>query len=122
LVRRIVTSRAYRLSSVDDPKARAVDPENRLRWRMDRRRLDAECIRDAMLAVGGRLRTEMGGPSFPPGLAADYGFTHDDTRRSVYAPVFRNALPELLRRSTSPTRAWSSAVATRARSRRRRCS
>jgi hypothetical protein len=48
-----------------------------------------------MLAVGGRLRLDMGGPSFPPGLASDYGFRHADARRSVYAPVFRNALPEL---------------------------
>jgi hypothetical protein len=96
LVRRIVTSRAYRLATADDPRARAVDPENRLRWRMDRRRLDAECIRDAMLAVSGQLRPEMGGPTFPPALTSDFRFEpKDDPRRSVYLPVFRNALPEL---------------------------
>ncbi len=62
---------------------------------MNRRRLDAECIRDAILAVSGQLRDEMGGRTFPPDLNADYGFEHAETRRSVYAPVFRNALPEL---------------------------
>jgi hypothetical protein len=95
LIRRIVLSRTYRLSTADDPRARSADPENRLLWRMNRRRLDAECIRDTVLSVGGQLRFEMGGPGFPPGLASDYGFKKQDTRRSVYVPVFRNALPEL---------------------------
>jgi hypothetical protein len=94
LVRRIVLSRTYRLATVDDRRAIAVDPENRLLWRANRRRLDAECLRDTILAVSGRLQVDMGGPSFPPGLAADYGYKQTDTRRSVYAPVFRNALPE----------------------------
>ncbi|HEX8200729.1 MAG TPA: PSD1 and planctomycete cytochrome C domain-containing protein [Isosphaeraceae bacterium] len=95
LVRRIVLSRAYRLATADAPRSRAVDPENRLLWRMNRRRLDAECLRDAMLAAAGRLRLEMGGPSYPADLAADYGYEDSGTRRSVYVPVFRNALPEL---------------------------
>jgi hypothetical protein len=95
LVRRIVLSHAYRLSAEDAPEARAADPEGRLLWRMNRRRLDAECLRDTILAVSGRLSLDRGGPGFPPDLAADYGYKHADTRRSVYAPVFRNALPEL---------------------------
>ena len=95
LVRRIVLSRAYQTASVDDRRARTADPENRLLWRTNRRRLDAECIRDAILAVGGQLRQEMGGPGFPSEIAADFGFQHVGNRRSVYAPVFRNALPEL---------------------------
>jgi hypothetical protein len=95
LVRRIVLSRGYRLAALDDPRSRAVDPENRLLWRGNRRRLDAECIRDTILTVSGRLRLDMGGPTFPADLNADYGFRPTDTRRSVYAPVFRNALPEL---------------------------
>jgi hypothetical protein len=95
LVRRIVLSHTYRLSTADDPRALSADPENRLLWRMNRRRLDAECIRDTVLSVSGQLRFEMGGPAFPPGLAADYGFKKEVTRRSVYVPVFRNALPEL---------------------------
>jgi hypothetical protein len=95
LVRRIVLSHAYRLAASDDRRARAADPENRLLWRMNRRRLDAECIRDTILAVSGQLKQEMGGPDFATDLATDYGFQHSSTRRSVYAPVFRNALPEL---------------------------
>jgi uncharacterized protein DUF1553/uncharacterized protein DUF1549 len=95
LVRRIVLSRAYQLATARDRPAQAADPENRLLWRMNRRRLDAECIRDTILAVSGQLRDEMGGPTFPGELAADYGFQQAGTRRSVYSPVFRNALPEL---------------------------
>jgi hypothetical protein len=96
LVRRISLSRAYRLSTADEPRSRAVDPENRLLWRANRHRLDAECLRDAMLAVAGELRFEMRGPTFPAGIAADYGYVANDPRRSVYLPVFRNALPEML--------------------------
>ena len=96
LVRRIVTSRACRRAAVDDPRARAIDPDNRLIWRANRRRLDAECLRDAMLAASGRLDPTRGGPGFPTDLAADYGFKRDDERRSVYLPAFRNALPELI--------------------------
>ena len=96
LVRRIVLSRAYQLATAeDDARARAADPENRWLWRMNRRRLDAECIRDTILTVSGQLREEMRGPSFPANIVADYGFSQNETRRSVYAPVFRNALPEL---------------------------
>ena len=95
------------------PRALAADPENRLLWRMNRRRLDAECIRDAILSVSGQLRAEMGGPTFPPDLTSDYGFKPDDTRagastrRSSATPC-----PSCSRCSTSPTRAWSSAGAT----------
>jgi hypothetical protein len=95
LVRRIVLSHAYQLAATDNRRARAADPENRLLWRMNRRRLDAECIRDTILAVSGRLEQEMGGPCFPTDLASDYGYQQSSTRRSVYSPVFRNALPEL---------------------------
>ena len=94
-MRRIVLSHAYQLASTDDRRARAADPENRLLWRTNRRRLDAECIRDTILAVSGRLERDMGGPGFRAGLAADYDYQQSSNRRSVYAPVFRNALPEL---------------------------
>jgi hypothetical protein len=92
LVRSIVLSRTYRQSSTGDPKA---DPENRLFGRASRRRLEAESIRDAMLAVGGNLSRDRGGPTYPASLPSDYGYKHDDMRRSVYLPVFRNALPEV---------------------------
>ena len=95
LIRRIVLSRTYQLSVGDNTAARTADPENRLWWRMNRRRLDAECLRDAMLQTSGTLRPERGGPGFRDDLAADYGFVDSSNRRSVYVPVFRNALPEL---------------------------
>src|SRR5262249_41411320 len=59
-------------------------------------RLDAECIRDAMLAASGRLSPARGGRTFPASLVSDFGYTAADTRRSVYLPAFRNAMPELL--------------------------
>ena len=99
LVRRIVLSRTYRLNSAANanPKAASVDPENRLLWRQNRRRLDAECIRDTILATGGSLHRDMHGPGFSAALQADYDHRDKDgqTRRSIYVPVFRNALPEL---------------------------
>src|SRR5436305_9164842 len=86
LVRSIVLSRTYRQSSVASPKAREVDPENRLFSHANRRRLEAECIRDAILSVSGALTTDRGGPSYPATLATDYGHKHTDLRRSVYSP------------------------------------
>ena len=55
LIREIVLSRSYRQSSTYDENAFRTDPENRLLWRAAKRRLDAEAIRDAMLAVSGEL-------------------------------------------------------------------
>ncbi len=95
LIRRMVLSETYRQSSVGNPKAALVDPENRLFSHANRRRLEAECIRDTILMVSGQLKLEMGGPGFKSDLAADYGYKHAQVRRSVYMPVFRNALPEL---------------------------
>ena len=60
--RLMVTSAAYRQSSRPDPQHAADDPENEMFGRMNRRRLDAEGIRDAMLAVSGELNPRMGGP------------------------------------------------------------
>ena len=91
LVRRIVLSRTYRQATATSDR----DPENKLFGRANRRRLDAECLRDAMLAAAASLSDERGGRTFPDKLAADYGFVDASTRRSVYVPAFRNALPEL---------------------------
>ncbi len=62
--RLIVTSATYRQSSRVDPKAQAVDRDNRLLWRMAPRRLEAESIRDAILASSGKLEERMGGPGY----------------------------------------------------------
>ncbi len=64
LHRLIVTSAAYRRSSRSGDTAAARDPENRLLWRMNRRKLEAEAVRDSILAVSGLLDLKMGGPAF----------------------------------------------------------
>ncbi|MBU6178933.1 MAG: DUF1553 domain-containing protein [Verrucomicrobia bacterium] len=75
LIRTLALSRAYRLSS-ENPKSAigsvrpspdppSKDPENKLLWRMNRQRLDAESIRDAMLVASGRLAAPAGGPGLP---------------------------------------------------------
>ena len=112
LIRELVLSRVYQLNSAADggiasrhkhrrhsqaaaTKAAKVDPENRLLWRMNRRRLEAECIRDTMLSVSGELQPGTGGSTIAPGSTADYAYNHTSKQRSVYLPVLRNALPEL---------------------------
>jgi len=62
--RLIVLSAAYRQSSRIDPRAREVDAQNRLVWRMTPRRLEAEAVRDAILASSGLLDDRMGGPGY----------------------------------------------------------
>jgi hypothetical protein len=101
--RRMVTSAAYRQGSLHDARAAAIDPENELLWRQSRRRLEGEAIRDAMLAVSGRLNRRMGGPGvfpeLPPELArlsnrgAAWPVSPDRVerdRRSLYVFVRRN--------------------------------
>ena len=106
LVREIVLSRAYQMSSAPHAAGHQADPDNRLLWRMNRTRLDAESIRDAILQVTGKLDRKMGGPSvkqfnMSPGIHVtpnvDYvGFDIDNPanyRRAVYRFVFRT-LPD----------------------------
>lgn len=64
LHRLIVTSDTYRQSSAHHESNAAIDGENRFLWRMNRRRLTAEEVRDAVLTVSGKLNPEMGGPGF----------------------------------------------------------
>jgi len=97
--RLIVTSRAYRQTARSDAGATA-DPGNTLLWKFPRRRLDGETLRDALLAVAGRLNLKAGGPSvfpeLPPELlktAPQWKVTPDPAerdRRSVYVFVKRN--------------------------------
>jgi len=99
-IRMMVTSRAYRMSSTAPARSRAADPANRLLSHMPVRRLDAESIRDAMLAVSGRLDLKMYGPSVAVYYAHETGKTKGDKpkgpldgdgRRSVYLEIRRNA-------------------------------
>jgi len=109
LHRLLVLSRTYRASSQHPEWQRCAeqDPENRLLWRAPWRRLEAEAIRDALLAVSGRLNTERGGPGFyeelPDGLPASYPFFHwepsEETqrqRRSIYMFLRRNLTHPLM--------------------------
>ncbi|HTG43330.1 MAG TPA: DUF1553 domain-containing protein, partial [Verrucomicrobiae bacterium] len=95
LIREIMLSRTYQLSSQTDEAGLTADPENRLLARMNRRRLDAECLRDTMLFVSSQLRLDLGGPTVSAGTAADYGYQYLEPRRSIYVPALRNALPEM---------------------------
>ncbi len=92
LIREIMLSSTYQLAAGTS----AADPDNRLLSHASRKRLTAEQLRDAMLAVSGSLDlTPPRGPTFPRERTADYGFVADSNHRSVYLPVFRNALPEI---------------------------
>ncbi len=98
LIRRIMLSRTWQMASEVDARSKeglAADPENRLLWRMNRRRLEAECLRDAMLHVAGKLDGTGGGPNIKKGTTIERDYQFDNLRRSVYTPVFRNRLPEL---------------------------
>lgn len=106
LHRLIVTSATYRQTSTAEPTlvaaAEPVDAENYFYWRMNRRRLEAEAVRDAVLHAAGRLDLRMGGPSFQdfvidkPEHSPHYEYhLHDPTdpsshRRAVYRFVVRS--------------------------------
>lgn len=103
VIRRIVLSRVYQLSIAEDANALAADPGNRLLWRMNQRRLEAEAIRDAMLFVSGELDLEapdgsivqrMGEGIIGRNLKTD-GLAEEQCR-SVYLPIVRGAVPEML--------------------------
>ncbi|HRX79338.1 MAG TPA: DUF1549 domain-containing protein [Pirellulaceae bacterium] len=99
LHREIVLSSTYQMSAANDDVAVAIDPENHLQWRANMRRIEAEAIRDSLLAVSGLLDTEMGGSMLHVGNR-EFVFNHtskdettyDTTRRSIYLPVIRNHL------------------------------
>jgi hypothetical protein len=81
LHREIMLSAAYQQSSEADPAAMKADPDNLLLGRMNRRRLDAEAIRDSMLAVSDRLETVLGGPAVRE---------IDTARRTLYMMTIRS--------------------------------
>ncbi len=82
--RLIMASRTYQLASADDPHNLARDPDNHACWRYPRRRLDAESLRDAVLAISGRLdRSMMRQPHpFPP--VESWNFTQHHPFRETY--------------------------------------
>jgi hypothetical protein len=108
LVRMIVLSRTYRQGSTYSTDSFKVDPDNRLLWRMSKRRLPAEAIRDAMLAatgeldhqrpVGSLVGKQIGDrPISLIGLDATLPSDLDGSlHRSVYLPVIRDRLPDVL--------------------------
>ena len=91
-IRQIMRSRSYQMSGAHNASAAKVDPENRLLWHKSRRRLDAEALRDAILAVSGRLDLTVGGTAMRPGTKSEFDYPFSSVRRSVYVPVFRNTL------------------------------
>ena len=117
IVRLIVTSSAYRQSSLVSPQLREHDPENRLFMRQGRFRLQAETIRDNALAVGGLLNDQMGGkvakPYQPAGYYSPMNFPKrkysadmnaNQYRRGVYVHWQRQFLHPMLRAFDAPTR------------------
>lgn len=114
LIRSLVLSHTYRLSSHPDEANMATDPENRLLWRMNPERLDAESLRDSMLAASGELQACSGGPSLPleypentgnlapkavnpPSFALRRYRPEQEFVRTVYLPVVRSAQPGFMK-------------------------
>src|SRR5262249_8610651 len=98
----LVTSATYRQSSAQRPDAARIDADNQYCWRMNRRRLEAEAVRDSVLLVAGKLERRLGGPSFQdfvithPEHSPHYRYDlHDPEdpashRRSVYRFIVRS--------------------------------
>ncbi len=111
IMREIVLSRAYRLSSAANAHNENIDPGNQLQWRANRRRLEVEAIRDSLLLISGQLdlKPPVGSPALefrrgrPVGgknVARNQRNTPDDYAvalrcRTVYVPVVRNFLPDM---------------------------
>jgi hypothetical protein len=102
LHRLVMLSSAYRMRAEADPAAHERDPENRLLAHQNRRRLEAEAVRDSLLAASGRIDLSLGGSLLE---AKDGEYVTNDqsadaaqymsTRRSLYLPVIRNAVYDL---------------------------
>ncbi|HEV3384411.1 MAG TPA: DUF1549 and DUF1553 domain-containing protein, partial [Gemmata sp.] len=115
LIKRVVMSHTYQLDSKFDAANNEVDPDNALLWRMSPRRLDAESLRDSMLAVSGQLDTTPstgsvvakagegpaagfgGGAAYRPGAGIQQAINDPrNNHRSVFLPIVRDNLPEAL--------------------------
>ncbi len=116
LHREIMLSRAYQMSTQWDGHSSRIDPENAYVWRMPRRRLEAEELRDSILFVAGQLDPKMGGTllqttpfqDLSAGGLSRSAALYESKRRSVYLPVLRGALYEVYRTFDFPDPAYSS--------------
>ncbi|MFO0814225.1 MAG: PSD1 and planctomycete cytochrome C domain-containing protein [Gemmatales bacterium] len=99
LHRLMMMSAIYQQQSMDRTDASAKDPENRLLWKMNRRRLEFEPLHDAILSVSGQLNTSMGGPAVP--------LFSDKNRRAIYGYIDRLDFPSLLTTFDVPSPASS---------------
>ena len=103
LHREIMLSAVYRMSTTYNARAAEVDPENGLLWRINRRRLEAEAVRDSLLAVAGQLDWRMGGTvlkvnnrEYVTVSGTRITDEYDQPRRSVYLPVVRSSMYDAL--------------------------
>jgi len=105
LIKQIMLSRTYQMSSTYDASNHATDPDNKHRWRMDQRRLDAEAVRDAMLAVSGTLDLyPIDGSPVARVSEGRQGLiqlltqvnSQPSPHRSIYLPIIRDQIPEFL--------------------------
>ncbi len=108
LIRRIVLSHAYRLGSDEPQEYREIDPSNRLVWRHSPRRLEAEEIRDAMLAASGQLNLQpiegspaqkfkmIEMPDNGPESRTIHQKANENQHRSIYLPLLRGVIPQSL--------------------------
>ncbi|MCI0461609.1 MAG: DUF1553 domain-containing protein, partial [Gemmataceae bacterium] len=111
LIRALVLTSAYEMASRGNARAAKADPQNLLLHRMNVKRLEGESIRDAMLAVSGRLDPGVYGPPVPVYLTPfqegrgrpQSGPLDGNGRRSLYLSVRRNFLPALLLAFDTPT-------------------
>ena len=109
----MVLSNAYRQASTNEVRKAKIDPENKLLWRMNRQRLDAEALRDAVLTVTGKLTEQLYGPAIrvpiepevyetiftehePDNLWPIHPDPRQHTRRSIYLLRKRNVRLPLL--------------------------
>ena len=90
LIRRIVLSRVYQLGSTSVSGVQEeLDLQNKLFWRQNRRRLEAESIRDSMMMIANQLDFRMGGVTIKSGAKIDINYQYAGAQRSVYVPVIR---------------------------------
>ncbi|MFO0878165.1 MAG: PSD1 and planctomycete cytochrome C domain-containing protein [Gemmataceae bacterium] len=111
LHRLMILSSTYQTGSRSDERSLKVDPNNRFLGRTERRRLDAESLRDSVLLISGRLDSAIGGNDsgellaregenigakiLPNRVQTDHPIFTTSTRRSLYLPVIRNAVPDV---------------------------